>query len=133
MTEGLSGMLSGLLGGKGDSLIQAALQMFQESGAKEGGLAALLQQFIVAGLGDKADSWVGTGQNQALSGDEVEQALGSDKVAELAQKAGVSQDEAKNGMAEALPEVVDKVTPEGKLPDLGSLQDMLGKLLSGAK
>ena len=133
MTEGLSGMLSGLLGGKGGSLIQAALQMFQDGGAKEGGLAALLQQFMGAGLGDKADSWVGTGKNQALSGDEVEQALGSEKVDELAQKAGVSHDEAKNGMAEALPEVVDKVTPEGKLPDAGSLQDMLGKLLSGAK
>src|ERR1700754_2881106 len=133
MTEGLSGMLSSLLGGKGGNLIQAALQMFKDGGAKEGGLAGLLEQFMGAGMGEKADSWVGTGKNEALSGDEVEQALGSDKVDELAQKAGVSHDEAKEGMAEALPEVVDKVTPQGTLPDTGSLQEMLAKLLSGTK
>lgn len=133
MTEGLSGMLSGLLGGKGGNLIQAALQMFKDGGAKEGGFAGLLEQFMGAGLGDKADSWVGTGKNEALSGDEVEQALGSDKVDELAQKAGVSHDEAKEGMAEALPEVVDKVTPQGTLPDTGSLQEMLAKVLGGTR
>jgi uncharacterized protein YidB (DUF937 family) len=133
MTEGLSGMLSSLLGSKGGNLIQAALQMFKDGGAKEGGLAGLLEQFMGAGLGEKADSWVGTGKNEALSGDEVEQALGSDKVDELAQKAGVSHDEAKEGMAEALPEVVDKVTPQGTLPDTGSLQEMLAKLLGGTR
>jgi uncharacterized protein YidB (DUF937 family) len=133
MTEELSGMLSSLLGGKGGNLIQAALQMFKDGGAKEGGLAGLLEQFMGAGLGEKADSWVGTGKNEALSGDEVEQALGSDKVDELAQKAGVSHDEAKEGMAEALPEVVDKVTPQGTLPDTGSLQEMLAKLLGGTR
>ncbi|GAA3068197.1 YidB family protein [Pseudonocardia yunnanensis] len=133
MTEGLSGMLSGLLGGKGGALIKSALQMFQEGAAKQGGLAGLLDQFMNAGLGEKADSWVGTGKNEAISGDEVEQALGSDKVDELAQKAGVFHDEAKEGMAEALPKVVDKVTPQGELPDTGSLQEMLAKLLSGTK
>ena|ERR1700754_4060150 len=133
MTEGLSGMLSGLLGGKGGALIKSALQMFQEGAAKQGGLAGLLDQFMNAGLGEKADSWVGTGKNEAISGDEVEQALGSDKVDELAQKAGVSHDEAKEGMAEALPEVVDKVTPQGTLPDTGSLQEMLAKLLGGTR
>jgi uncharacterized protein YidB (DUF937 family) len=133
MTEGLSGMLSGLLGGKGGNLIQAALQMFKDGGAKQGGLAGLLDQFMGAGLGDKADSWVGTGKNEAISGDEVEQALGSDKVDELAQKAGVSHDEAKEGMAEVLPKVVDKVTPQGEVPDTGSLQEMLAKLLGSTK
>jgi uncharacterized protein YidB (DUF937 family) len=133
MTEGLSGMLSGLLGGKSGALIKSALQMFQEGAAKQGGLAGLLDQFMNAGLGEKADSWVGTGKNEAISGDEVEQALGSDKVDELAQKAGVSHDEAKEGMAEALPKVVDKVTPQGELPDTSSLQEMLAKLLSGTK
>jgi uncharacterized protein YidB (DUF937 family) len=86
-----------------------------------------------AGLGDKADSWVGTGKNEALTGEEVEQAIGSDKGDELAQKAGVSHDEAKEGMAEALPEVVDKVTPQGALPDTGSLQEMLAKLLGSTR
>jgi uncharacterized protein YidB (DUF937 family) len=133
VTEGLGGMFSGLLGGKGGDLIKAALQMFQGGGAKEGGLAGLLEQFMGAGLGDKADSWVSTGENKAISGDEVEQALGSEKVDELAQKAGVSHDQAKEGMAEALPQVVDKVTPEGTLPDKGSLQDMIARLLAGSK
>jgi uncharacterized protein YidB (DUF937 family) len=133
MTEGLSGMLSNLLDGKGGKLIQAALQMFKDGGANQGGLGSLLDQFIGAGLGEKTDSWVGTGKNEAISGDEVEQALGSDKVDELAQKAGVSHDEAKEGMAEVLPKVVDEVTPQGELPDTGSLQEMLAKLLGGTK
>ena len=131
----VGGMLGGLLGGKGGSgnLVGSLLQMFQGAGGQGGGLGALLDQFRGAGLGDKADSWVSTGQNKALTGDEVEQALGRDRVDEVAQRAGVSRDEAKSGLAEQLPQVVDKLSPGGRLPDTGNLQDMLGKLLGGGR
>jgi uncharacterized protein YidB (DUF937 family) len=129
----LGGMFGGLLGGKGGSgnLIASLLQMFQGGGGQGGGLGALLDQFRNSGLGDKADSWVSKGENKALVGDEVEQALGRDKVAQVAQQAGVSPDEAKNELATQLPQVVDKLTPDGQVPAAGSLQDLLGKVMGG--
>jgi uncharacterized protein YidB (DUF937 family) len=74
---------------------------------------------------------VSKGENKALVGDEVEQALGRDKVAQVAQQAGVSPDEAKNELATQLPQVVDKLTPDGQVPAAGSLQDLLGKVMGG--
>jgi uncharacterized protein YidB (DUF937 family) len=134
----LGGMLGGMLGGgQGGSgkLIASLLQMLQGGGGTQGGggLGGLLDQFRSAGLADKADSWVSTGQNKSLTGDEVEQALGREKLDEVAQRAGVSTDEAKNGLAAQLPQVVDQLTPNGQLPATGNLQDMLGKLLGGGR
>jgi uncharacterized protein YidB (DUF937 family) len=131
----LGGMFGGLLGGKGGSgnLIASLLQLFQGGGGQGGGLGALLDQFRNSGLGDKADSWVSKGENKALSGDEVEQALGRDKVAQVAQQAGVSPDEAKDELATQLPQVVDKLTPDGQVPAAGTLQDLLSKVMGGGR
>jgi uncharacterized protein YidB (DUF937 family) len=134
----LGGMLGGLLGGgRGGSgnLIASLLQVFQGGASSQGGggLGALLDQFRSAGLSDKADSWVSTGENKRLTGDEVEQALGREKLDEVANRAGVSTEEAKNGLADQLPQVVDQLTPNGQLPATGNLQDMLGKLLGGGR
>ena len=64
-----------------------------------------------------------------MTPDEAEQAVGSETVAKVAEDAGVSQEEAKTELAGALPQLVDKITPDGKLPDLGALSGALGKLL----
>jgi uncharacterized protein YidB (DUF937 family) len=134
----LGGMLGGLLGGgKGGSgnLIASLLQIMQGGGGSQGGggLGSLLDQFRTAGLADKADSWVGTGQNKSLTGDEVEQAIGRERLDEVAHRAGVSTDEAKSGLAAQLPQVIDQLTPNGQLPATGNLQDMLGNLLGGGR
>ena len=102
------------LGGKGKQkdLVNNLVGMLGGSG----GISGLLKGFQDSGLGDKADSWVSTGPNKAVSGDEVETALGKERVAELAKKSGVSQDEAKGGLASMLPVFVNKLTPDGKLP-----------------
>jgi uncharacterized protein YidB (DUF937 family) len=125
---GLLDQVMGALGGKGGNVSGLFGQVEGLLGAV-GGLDGVMSKLQAAGLDDKLQSWIGTGQNAAISPDEVKKALGPDELAQVAQKAGVSQDEAASGIADALPQLVDKLTPDGKLPDTGGLDDALGKLL----
>jgi uncharacterized protein YidB (DUF937 family) len=131
---GLMDMLGGLLGRKapktGNGLLDALLPKLMKGGAL-GGLGGLLGKFGAAGLGDKAASWVGTGPNESLSPEEVEQALGADGVDQLARDAGVSREEAKGGLAAMLPNLVDKLTPGGAMPT-GNLAKVLKRVDLGS-
>lgn len=125
------GSLTSMLGGGGQAgVLKALLPALMGSGAlgKLGGLGGILSKLNGGGLGNKADSWVGTGANEPVDPDELEQALGADTVDEVAREAGVSRDEAKGGLAKLLPTLVDKVTPGGKVPDQGQLGSLLSKL-----
>jgi uncharacterized protein YidB (DUF937 family) len=132
MTEGIGNMLGGLLGGGGGSSIEskivpALLKVVQSQGGIEGLLAKVgASNSPIAG---QLSSWIGTGANQAVTPDQTEQAIGSDTVAQVAEQAGISHDEAKSGLASALPGLIDKISPGGQLPDLGALSGTLGKLL----
>ena len=95
-----------------------------------GGIAGLMQSFNQQGLGDVISSWVGTGTNKAISPDQVQEVLGSDVIQQLAEKSGISVDAAKAQLAELLPSLIDKVTPEGKVPE-GGLLGMGQELLRG--
>jgi uncharacterized protein YidB (DUF937 family) len=112
-------MVGGLLGRKspksGNPVMDALLPMLMKGGAA-GGLGGLLGKFTSAGLGGKAKSWVGTGANESLDGDEVEQALGASEIDRIAKDAGVSRDDAKTGLASMIPGLIDKVSPGGSLP-----------------
>jgi len=101
---GLGGLLGGLLGGGA------------AGGMLSGGLGDLLKQFQQSGQGDKAESWVAKGPNKPLSSAELEQALGPDKIAWLMRETGMSREELLSGLSRELPEVVDKLTPQGRLP-----------------
>jgi uncharacterized protein YidB (DUF937 family) len=96
-----------------------------------GGLGEILDAFRRNGLGDRADSWVGTGPNKPISAEDIERTLGIDRVSEAARQAGVQPREAANGMAVGLPELIDKLTPKGQVPqggvgDLNAIMDALG-------
>ena len=95
-----------------------------------GGLDGLIQAFNQQGLGDVISSWVGTGENAAITPDQVQEVLGSDVIQQLAEKSGVSIDAAKAQLSELLPTLIDKVTPEGKVPE-GGLLDKGQELLRG--
>jgi uncharacterized protein YidB (DUF937 family) len=98
-----------------------------------GGLNGLMQSFNQQGLGDVISSWVGTGNNAAITPDQVQEVLGSDVIRQLAEKSGVSVDAAKAQLSELLPALIDKVTPEGKIPEgglLGKGVELLGSLFS---
>ena len=81
-----------------------------------GGLNDLLKQFQQSGLGEKANSWVSTGQNKALGPDELERALGEERIAWLMQQTGMSRDELLAGLSRELPQAVDQLTPQGRIP-----------------
>jgi uncharacterized protein YidB (DUF937 family) len=92
-----------------------------------GGLAGLVQIFHDKGLGGIVNSWVSTGQNLPIGGEQIQGVLGSEQVQQLATKMGISPDLASSKLAELLPAVVDKLTPDGKIPEGGGmLQQALG-------
>jgi len=84
--------------------------------AVTGGLDMLLNQFRGAGNEQQVNSWVGTGENHPISPDQVNNALGQGKIAEIAAQAGISPEQMSQLLAQALPTLVDKLTPGGKLP-----------------
>lgn len=116
---GIMDIVGGLLGRKapksGNALMDSLLPMLMKGGGI-GSLGGLLGKFTGAGLGNKANSWVGTGDNEPLDPDEVEQALGADQLDKIARDAGVSRDEAKSGLAGMIPGLVDQMSPGGNLP-----------------
>lgn len=79
-----------------------------------GGLPALLQKLKDSGLQDQVASWIGPGDNQPVSGDQIKQALGEDQIQQIAQQAGVAPEHASSGLAQLLPQVIDKLTPAAR-------------------
>ena len=117
--KNLSGMFSGQAGGLG-GLLQGGLGGLLGGGAAggilSGGLSDLLKQFQNNGQGDKTDSWVSTGQNKPIAPTELERALGEERIAWLMQQTGMSREELLAGLSQELPQAVDKLTPEGRVP-----------------
>jgi uncharacterized protein YidB (DUF937 family) len=133
---GLDDMLGGLLGGRagGGGGTMGALMPILAGLLASGGLSKILGGLRANGLSAQADSWVGTGPNEPVSGKDIERAAGREQIQQIAQQLGVSESEAAEAVAQALPEVVDKVSPEGQLPpeqDLDAAFDKLAK--AGAK
>ena len=98
---------------------------------EQGGLQGLLGKLQEGGLGEQAASWVGKGENLPVSGAQIQALLGSDLIRGLAAKAGVGGEEAAGGLAGLLPQVVDKLTPDGQVPAgeldlMGVLKGLLG-------
>lgn len=114
------------LGDKAAPLVQMLMQHLGKSGADPQALIAQLGQ---AGLGDQLQSWIGTGANQPINGDQAEQALGSDFIQNAASQLGLSPDQVKQASAEALPAVVDKATPNGQADDM--ISGLMGALGGG--
>ena len=117
-----------VLGGSSNPLASSLLQMIQN---QPGGLQGLVQNFHDKGLGEVASSWVGSGQNMPISSDQIHQVLGSDQVKELAAKAGISPDAAGGAIAQLLPGIIDKLTPNGQVPAHNNVMEMVGGLLQG--
>lgn len=86
-----------------------------DADAPTGGLGGLVDAFKKAGLGEKADSWVASGPNAPVSAPEVEKGLGGDVLDGLAEQTGLSREELLKRLSAVLPEMVDKMTPSGKL------------------
>ena len=97
----------------------------ESAGGLLGGLGGLLGTLEKGGLGNVINSWVGTGPNQPASPSQLGSALGPDIIKVLAQRSGLPEDEITRQLSQVLPGVVDKLTPNGRLPTLGELSQAL--------
>ena len=116
-----AGLPGGAGGGGLSDLMKGGLGGLLAGGAAgsilSGGLGDLLGQLQKGGQGEVADSWVGKGQNRAISPGDLASALGADQIDGVAAQAGMSRDDLLQGLSQYLPDVVDQMTPEGRLPD----------------
>jgi uncharacterized protein YidB (DUF937 family) len=136
---GLPGGLGGSAGGGGGlgDVLGGILTGGRPSagGPGMGGLGGLLEQLGRAGLGRQAQSWVSTGTNEAISAADVESLFGAGGLGEIARAAGLTEQETALGLSQLLPEVVDRVTPAGEVPEenvlLGSVEAMMRRMNAG--
>ncbi|HEX4502245.1 MAG TPA: YidB family protein [Scandinavium sp.] len=121
----LFNQVAGMFGGQDGQAVnyQAILAWINE----QGGVSGLIAKFQQGGLGAIVESWISTGSNQPVSGDQITDALGSPAVADLAAKLGIDPQTASNLIAEHLPKVVDTLSPDGQVNDN---QDLLSEGLN---
>lgn len=108
------------------NLLNGALGMLQ----KMGGIDGLVNKLQQSGLGDLAASWIGTGENKNISPEELANVLGKDQIAAIAQQAGIPESQGASVLSQVLPAMVDKLTPDGKVPESSSFPTW-GKVLLG--
>lgn len=109
---------TGESGGQGN-LLQTVMHLINNP--QTGGLQGLIQSFQQGGLGDIVNSWVSSGQNLPISAEQIQSVLGGSGLQELAAKLGISPAQASGSLAEMLPQIVDKMTPNGEVPQGGDL------------
>ena len=116
-------------GGALMSVIAAMLANGQSGGSAGGGVAGLIEQFQRSGQGDVIDSWVGTGQTQAISPDQLGSVLGGDLLGQLTRQTGMGEGDLLGQLSQVLPQLVDRATPEGHVPEggLGDIGAILGR------
>ncbi|MCW2318285.1 Uncharacterized conserved protein YidB, DUF937 family [Rhodoblastus acidophilus] len=113
---GIAGGLGGMLSGLANSPLGGIVAGAAAGTAVSAGLDGLLNQFRGAGHAETVNSWVGDGANRPISPDQISNVLGQGKIAEIAAQAGVSPEQLSQLLAQALPTLVDKLTPGGRLP-----------------
>ena len=136
LLDGIAGQLLGSLGPGADrhaNLLPHVLELLQGQGGQAGqagGISSLVESFNSQGLGNLMSSWISTGPNLPVSGPQIQQALGGGLLQQLAGRAGIAPEAACSQLADLLPSVIDKLTPNGSLPESG---DLLGQGLSMLK
>lgn len=137
---GLADVLGGLLGqaqggaqpgepGGLGALLPVLIGLVSNNG-QTGGLGGLAEKFNQAGLGDVLGSWIGTGPNAPITGDQLGSVLGGDLMNQLATRLGMSEADAAGQLAQGLPDLIDRLTPQGEAPEggFGNACDLFGML-----
>jgi outer membrane protein OmpA-like peptidoglycan-associated protein/uncharacterized protein YidB (DUF937 family) len=117
------------LGNKAGDLLAALLGLITDR--KQGGFTGFLDRFRQAGLGNAVSSWITRGDNTPISDEQLESALGTETVKDIAARAGVDSAAATSALAYLTPKVVDTLTPDGTVPDESSLLSRVSGFLSG--
>ena len=125
--DGIAGAVMGkVMAGEQGGMAQVAMEMFNQNG----GLNGILDKFKQGGLGDVAASWVSKGENMSISSDQISSILGNSQIAEMAAKFGITPEVLTNQIAQHLPTLVDKMTPDGEVnADSGNLLSIVLSML----
>jgi uncharacterized protein YidB (DUF937 family) len=117
LLDGIATIADSLLSGsdKQKQLTSAVLSRISDPAT--GGLLGLVNTLRQLGLDDVVSSWISTGENKPISPEQVQNALGEGQINQMAQNMGVSHQEVSTGLAGLLPQLIDKLTPDGKLPE----------------
>ena len=128
LLDSVTDAIGGATGGSQNDIVSTIMNLI---GGQSGGLNGLISQFSSNGLGDIISSWVGTGKNLPISAQQIQDVLGSDTVKNLATKLNIDTSSLTSQLSNLLPQVVDKITPDGKVPEgdiLNKGMSMLGGL-----
>jgi uncharacterized protein YidB (DUF937 family) len=128
---GLGGMLGGLSGGGGGGGMLGMLMPVVGGLLAGGGLQKIMSGLEHQGAGAQASSWVAKGENQPVSGQQMKDAVGTDQLAKIAEKLGVSHEQAAEVLAKVIPHVVDKASPDGAMPSQEAVDSTVGALAQG--
>lgn len=109
---------------QGTNMLTMVMSLVQQMG----GISGVLNMFRRHGLGRQADSWVGTGPNDKISGRQVEDVFGSAQINGIASKLGITTEQASSDIAQLLPELINQFTPEGRMPE--NQDDLLSQAMS---
>jgi len=123
----LDSLLGSLTGGSAQGqnpLVAAALQVIQQNG----GLPGIISKFQQGGYASQVGSWVGTGANMPITGNQLQEVLGSGSIGQIAQQLGLSHGDASSGLAQMLPQLIDRMTPSGQVTS--DHADLLSQALS---
>jgi uncharacterized protein YidB (DUF937 family) len=121
MVKGLAGKVLG--GGGQSALLDSIFNLIKNP--ETGGLQGLVQNFKNKGFNDIISSWISTGENLPVTSDQIENVVGKDQILRIAKKLGFSGEEVSGGLASLLPEIIDKLTPKGTLPENEALLQRL--------
>ncbi|MBX9832813.1 MAG: YidB family protein, partial [Burkholderiaceae bacterium] len=124
---GLGGLIS--MAAQNPQLVQAVMSLISNDGPV-GGLPGLMAKFQQAGLGNVISSWLSTGPNQAISGEQLSNVLGSGPLSQIASQLGVGPGAAAGQLAQVLPGLIDQLSPRGEAPQggFGTSNDLFGML-----
>ncbi|MFI4940410.1 MAG: YidB family protein [Burkholderiales bacterium] len=130
LLDQLAGQVMGKLGAQQQDSVPQSELLNSVMGmiGSSGGLAGVLQKLKDSGLESQVASWIGTGENQPVSGDQIKDALGEETVQQIAQQSGIAPEHAAAGLAQLLPQIIDQLTPNGQVPHGDLLQQGLGLL-----
>jgi len=115
------GLLDTVMNGLGDDAGGGLADLLKG----QGGVAGLAEKFGQQGLGQIASSWIGTGGNLSVTPAQIQAVIGQGPIADFARKLGVSPEQASTTLAGLLPEAIDRLTPNGQIPNADALLDQL--------
>ncbi len=129
LLDGIAGSILGKFGGEQRGVAQAAIDLFNQNG----GLNGILEKFKDGGLGEAAASWVGKGENLPISAEQISSVLGNGAIADLAAKFGINPETLSAQIAQHLPTVIDKMTPNGTVESESESGNLLSTILGMLK